>query len=67
MDYSILSERISLKVSAKGHQADRVKIEGKLRRLIEEFGVPPQEAELTVLNELARESLHPGPRSRPGQ
>jgi replication factor A1 len=55
MDYSILSERISLKVSAKGHQADRAKIEGKLRRLIEEFGVPPQEAERTVMNELARE------------
>ena len=67
MDYSILSERISLKVSAKGHQADRAKIEGKLRRLIEEFGVPPQEAERTVLNELARElaipDLIPGPGS----
>jgi replication factor A1 len=67
MDYSIMSERISLKVSAKGHQADRAKIEGKLRRLIEEFGVPPQEAERTVLNELARElsipDLSPGPGS----
>jgi len=67
MDYSILSERISLKVSTKGHQADRAKIEGKLRRLIEEFGVPPQEAERTVLNELARElaipDLIPGPGS----
>jgi replication factor A1 len=67
MDYSILSERISLKVSAKGHQADRAKIEGKLRRLIEEFGVPPQEAERTVMNELARElsipDLIPGPGS----
>jgi replication factor A1 len=71
MDYSILSERISLKVSAKGHQADRVKIEGKLRRLIEEFGVPPQEAERTVLNELARElsipDLGPGPGSSAGE
>jgi len=55
MDYSSISERISLKVSAKGHQAERIKIEGKLRRLIEEFGVPPQEAERTVLNELARD------------
>jgi len=55
MDYSTMSERISLKVSAKGHQADTAKIEGKLRRLIDEFGVPPQEAERTVLNELARE------------
>ncbi|HPM61781.1 MAG TPA: nucleotide-binding protein, partial [Methanoregulaceae archaeon] len=55
MDYSSISERISLKVSAKGHQADRTKIEAKLRRLMEEFGVPPQEAERTVLNELARD------------
>jgi replication factor A1 len=71
MDYSSMSERISLKVSAKGHQADMAKIEGKLRRLIEEFGVPPQEAERTVLNELARElsipDLGPGPGSAAGE
>jgi replication factor A1 len=71
MDYSSMSERISLKVSAKGHQADTAKIEGKLRRLIEEFGVPPQEAERTVLNELARElsipDLGPGPGSAPSE
>jgi replication factor A1 len=66
MDYSIMSERISLKVSAKGHQADRAKIEGKLRRLIEEFGVPSQEAERTVLNELARELSIPDLVSGPG-
>jgi len=66
MDYSIMSERISLKVSAKGRQADRAKIEGKLRRLIEEFGVPPQEAERTVLNELARELSIPDLVSGPG-
>jgi replication factor A1 len=55
MDYSDTAERISQKVSAKGHVADTAKIEGKLRRLVEEFGVPPAEAERTVLNELARE------------
>lgn len=66
MDYSSIGERISLKVSAKGHQADRTKIEGKLRRLIEEFGVPPQEAERTVLNELARELSIPDLVSGPG-
>ena len=42
-------------MKAKGHEADTVKIEGKLRRLVEEFGVPPAEAERTVSNELARE------------
>lgn len=55
MDYSDTADRISLKVKAKGHEADTVKIEGKLRRLVEEFGVPPAEAERTVMNELARE------------
>jgi replication factor A1 len=55
MDYSNTAERISQKVQAKGHTADTAKIEGKLRRLVEEFGVPPAEAERTVQNELARE------------
>jgi replication factor A1 len=55
MDYSDTAERISQKVLSKGHVADPAKIEGKLRRLVEEFGVPPAEAERTVLNELARE------------
>jgi replication factor A1 len=55
MDYSDTAERISQKVRSKGHTADPVKIEGKLRRLVEEFGVPPAEAERTVQNELARE------------
>ncbi|MCU0629473.1 MAG: nucleotide-binding protein [Methanoregulaceae archaeon] len=66
MDYSSMTERISLKVSAKGHEADTAKIEGKLRRLIEEFGVPPQEAERTVLNELARDLSIPDLGSGPG-
>jgi replication factor A1 len=66
MDYSSMTERISLKVSAKGHQADTAKIEGKLRRLIEEFGVPPQEAERTILNELARDLSIPDLVSGPG-
>lgn len=35
-------------------------IEAKLRRLVEEFGVPPVEAERTVTNELARELSLPG-------
>ncbi len=55
MDYSDTADRISQKVKAKGHEADTAKIEGKLRRLVEEFGVPPAEAERTVMNELARE------------
>ncbi|NYT07216.1 MAG: nucleotide-binding protein, partial [Methanomicrobiales archaeon] len=55
MDYSDTADRISQKVKAKGHEADPAKIEGKLRRLVEEFGVPPAEAERTVMSEIARE------------
>ena len=55
MDYSDTATRISLNVKAKGHEADPVKIAGKLRRLVEEFGIPPAEAERSVVNELARE------------
>ncbi|MDD1719321.1 MAG: nucleotide-binding protein [Methanoregulaceae archaeon] len=55
MDIPEIAERISLKFVQKGCNVDRQKIEPKLRRLIEEFGVPPAEAERTVQNELFRE------------
>lgn len=55
MDYADTAERISQKVRAKGHEVDTVKLEGKLKRLVEEFGVPPAEAERTVMSELSRE------------
>ena len=55
MDYSEVTERISRKFSKSGKEIDRQKVEGKLRRLIEEFGVQPSEAERSVSNELAKE------------
>jgi replication factor A1 len=55
MDLSEVIERISEKIMSKGKSVDRNKIETKLKRLIEEFGVHISEAERTVLNELARE------------
>lgn len=55
MDYTPLIEKISQKITASGQNADRQRIEAKLRRLVEEFGVPPAEAERTVSNECARE------------
>ncbi|MFA5331466.1 MAG: nucleotide-binding protein [Methanoregula sp.] len=55
MDYSQITERISRKYSKDGNEIDCQKIEGKLRRLIEEFGVQPAEAERSVSNELAKE------------
>ena len=38
-----------------GQTVDAKKIEGKLRRLVDEFGVQPSEAERSVTNELAKE------------
>jgi replication factor A1 len=55
MDISQTAERISQKISQKGQSVDPKKIEAKLRRLVEEFGVQPAEAERSVTNELAKE------------
>ncbi|HVP95213.1 MAG TPA: nucleotide-binding protein [Methanoregulaceae archaeon] len=55
MDISQIVERISQKIEIKGHAADRQKIEQKVRRLIEEFGVQPADAERTVLYDTARD------------
>ncbi len=55
MDFSEAAERISRKFSQKGTEVDPKKIEGKLRRLVNEFGVQPSEAERSVNNELAKE------------
>ena len=55
MDFSETAERISRKFSQKGTEVDPKKIEGKLRRLVNEFGVPPSEAERSVTSELAKE------------
>jgi len=55
MDYSETAERISRKFSKSGHAVDLKKIESKLRRLVDEFGVQPQEAERSVTNELNKE------------
>ena len=68
MDYSEATERISRKFKKSGNEIDRQKVEGKLRRLIEEFGVQPSEAERSVSNELAKEfNIQPaGPHGSPG-
>ncbi len=55
MTLSEVAERISQKIEAKGASVDRQKIESKLRRLVEEFGVNLAEAERTVMSDLARE------------
>lgn len=55
MDFSETAERISQKITSQGHPAEKAGIEAKLKRLVEEFGVPPAEAERTIMNEFARE------------
>jgi len=55
MNLTEVTERISRKLEAKGAQPDRQKIESRLRRLAEEFGVNIDEAERTVTADLARE------------
>ncbi|HNQ30502.1 MAG TPA: nucleotide-binding protein [Methanolinea sp.] len=60
MDFSHTAERISQKITSHGHSVEKSGIEAKLKRLVEEFGVPPAEAERTVLNEFAREYDIPG-------
>jgi len=55
MNLSDVTERISRKLESSGAQPDRQKIESRLRRLVEEFGVNVAEAERTVTGDLARE------------
>ncbi|OPX61783.1 MULTISPECIES: nucleotide-binding protein [unclassified Methanoregula] len=55
MDYSEAADRISRKYQKSGQAVDVKKIEGKLRRLVDEFGVQPSEAERSVINELNKE------------
>jgi replication factor A1 len=70
MDYSETAQRISRKFSQKNQTVDVLKIEGKLRRLVDEFGVLPGEAERSVTNELLKEFNLPvvtsSSRSSPG-
>ncbi len=63
MEFSEAAERISRKIVQKGQDTSKIdvkKIEAKLRRLVEEFGVQPAEAERSVTNELAKEFNIPG-------
>jgi replication factor A1 len=63
MDYSEAAERISRKFAKGGQTPDVKKIEGKLKRLVDEFGVQPSEAERSVTGELAKEYNLPVPGS----
>jgi replication factor A1 len=60
MDLYQTAVRISVRFSQKGQSVGRKKIEVKLLRLVDEFGVQPAEAERIVTNELAKEFNLPG-------
>lgn len=55
MDFTQITQRISDKFAASGHQIESAKVEAKLIRLIQEFGVPPEEAERIVISEYSRD------------
>lgn len=55
MDIPSVVERISQKFEAKEITLDQKQVEGRVRRLVEEFGVHITEAERTVTQDLARE------------
>ncbi|NMB78155.1 MAG: nucleotide-binding protein [Methanomicrobiales archaeon] len=65
MDFSEAAARISRKFVKDGTAADPVKIEGKLKRLVQEFGVQLSEAERSVITELSREYNIPLPGAAP--
>lgn len=55
-EYPEIIERISQKIAEKGINAEEDRIASKLRLLIEDFHIPPEEAENTVANEILREN-----------
>lgn len=56
-----MTERISLLLKEKGVLLENEKIESKLKLLIADFGIAPEEAEKMVANELMREHGLSGP------
>jgi replication factor A1 len=60
MDFSEAAKRISRKFSEKGTEVDPTKIESKLRRLVNEFGVQPSEAERSAAEKKKIADVTPG-------
>ncbi len=63
MDSHELTTRISQKLKAQGIEPDSERIEAKINRLVSEFGVPPAEAERTILQDIFR-AWHHGTETR---
>jgi replication factor A1 len=54
MELKEIADRISEKFAAAGHTIDRAKLEERLFRFIDEFSVPPAEAERAIIRDYAR-------------
>jgi replication factor A1 len=55
MELKEIADRISEKFAAAGHPIDRAKLEEKINRFVEEFSVPPAEAERSIIGDYARQ------------
>lgn len=55
MELKEIADRISEKFATAGHTIDRAKLEEKLNRFVEEFSVPPAEAERSIISDYARQ------------
>ena len=55
MELKEIADRISEKFAAAGHPIDRAKLEEKIIRYVEEFSVPPTEAERAITGDYARQ------------
>lgn len=55
MDLTPITQRISEKFTSAGKQIESARIEEKLARMIFEFGVPPEEAERSIISDYSRE------------
>ena len=55
MEVKDIADRISAKFAAAGHPLDRAKLEERITRFVEEFSVPPGEAERSITHDYARQ------------
>lgn len=55
MELKAIADRISEKFAAAGHPIDRAQLEERLSRFVEEFSVPPAEAERSIISDYSRQ------------
>jgi len=65
MDTHEIIARISQKLKAQDIVPDSERIEAKINRLVSEFGVPPAEAERTILQDILKEHGKEMPKPQP--